>query len=306
MCVECNDNLFLITRATDTLGVNKVLELFVKKNLEILNDEWESSAEEAIAEANKEYNKHSDKEKAIAAALLALSLRLKKIIPKKKQKELYTLAESIFIAVKTKAAKKYKTDLVLTKLDKAFIKQIGSEGPYWIGNFYDTHISARIAEIGKRLVLKEGLEIAEAGKLFGEIITQELALNGGKEYLKIIPGRFSGNVENYNQIVTGAVAQRARTFGELSAIHGAGYERFRYRAVGDKRTCERCLELDGEEYSVQIGINKMEAVAYADSPEELKAILPWYNHVDEIRELSKNEVPMPPIHGRCRCWIEAV
>ncbi len=98
-------------------------------------------------------------------------------------------------------------------------------------------------------------------------------------------------------------------------------ETYIWRAVGDERTCSRCLYLDGLEFSVPRMMSRVR-LAIEKSPADIERISPWPSH-DRARDdfyirtsagreymrgkptswLEDNGIGIAPLHASCRCTI---
>ena len=304
MCDFCGHDIienWLALRAPE----DKIIEDFLSKQIEILNEEWERTANEALENALEEFNKRNDPEDGIEEFLTILFLAFQAVVSPSRFSEYQTTIEGLYDYFKTRSSLEFKTQIIFGEIDRKLVQQFAKDGPFWIDNFYNTFLSERISTISRNLLDKGFTKQQIAERLRG-VISKELALAGGTNYAKAVPKKFAGHVNAYNEIVTSAAVQRIRSFTDIINIYNAGYQTFVYTAVLDKRTCARCVALDGSTYSVRLAYQKVEQVAYAESPAEFKEITPWYNTVSEVQNLSSNDVPIPPIHGRCRCLIRIV
>lgn len=300
-CGNPYDDHEIIFRAPE----DKIIEDFLQEEINILNDEWERSSQEALDKALGEFKKQRDPKDGIEEFLTFLLLGLSTVVSPSKQEEYLIVISGLYEYFKTRSALEFKSSITFKEIDKQLVRAFANDGPYWINNFYNKFLSERISIVSRDL-LNRGLNKQQIATELEKIISKELSLRDGTRYAQNIPKKFAGHVEAYNEIITSTSVQRIRSFTDIITIYNAGYQQFIYTAILDKRTCARCVQLDGSVWSVPIAYNKVEAVAYADSPEEFTSVMPWYNTVAEVQNLTSNQVPIPPIHGRCRCLVRVL
>jgi hypothetical protein len=93
---------------------------------------------------------------------------------------------------------------------------------------------------------------------------------------------------------------RTRNIGKLYRAKKLGVTKYRFRNPDDHRTSPICEKLNGHTYEVAAAESVVSDILGASSLDDLKAVQPFWKSPDE------NRVPMPPIHWRCRSWIEMV
>lgn len=303
----------ILERAITEKGYKKVVSNFVESYNKTLEEAWAKESDRAIEEAVKEVvNKKKNKtdKAALAAMLVVLADRLKKIINKVGDKKTKALIDGLYKTGKQFTASQLKTKVKITKLDKDVIKSLGKDGPYWIDNFYSTHLSERIEDLGKRTIVDAGIGRVKAGRVMEGVLRNEFALANGIALESAVPAQFAGDVGNYTRIVTATVAQRDRVYSGVSAISDAGFKEFEFVAVMDERTSEICQEMNGRRFSIETGISILENVAKAETPEDFKDVAPWPKNVDEVRKiagkgsfdqqnknLAEGGIVLPPLHG---------
>jgi SPP1 gp7 family putative phage head morphogenesis protein len=174
---------------------------------------------------------------------------------------------------------------------------------FWIGKVFPSHLRESF-----KVTIVKGLEEGLGRK---EIAKRLRALTFGTPQ---VPGK----IELYNRVASASV-NRARNWGSLFSLEEAGIQTYIWRAVGDERTCSRCLYLDGLEFSVGKMMNRVR-MALKGSPEDIEWISPWPTH-DLARDdyyirtplgreylrgkstswLEDHGVGLPPAHASCRC-----
>jgi hypothetical protein len=301
----------IVERAITEKGYKEVVSNFVDKYEEVLEDAWVKESDKAIEDAVKEIRKAKTDKTALAAMLVVLADKLKNITNAKDDKKLFALIDGLYKTGKIFESGKLKKKVGVTNLDKSVVKSLKRDGPYWIGNFYNSHLSDRIAEIGKKTIVDAGIGRVKAGKIMEGVLRKEFSLFGGKAPIEsVIPAPFAGKVGDYTRIMTATVAQRDRVYSGISAISDAGFKTFEFIAVMDERTSEICQEMNGRTFTVESGISILENVAKAETPEDFKDVAPWPKNVEEIRKiagkgsfesqnrnLEKSGIMLPPLHG---------
>jgi SPP1 gp7 family putative phage head morphogenesis protein len=173
---------------------------------------------------------------------------------------------------------------------------------FWIGKVFPSHMRESFRETITQ-GLKDGLGRKEIAKRLRE-------LTFGKH----------GKIELYNRVASASI-NRARNWGSLFSMEEAEIDTYIWRAVGDERTCSRCLYLDGLEFSVPRMMGRVR-MALEKSPSDIEWISPWPTH-DLARDdyyirtsmgreymrgkptswLEDRGVGIPPNHPSCRCQI---
>lgn len=171
---------------------------------------------------------------------------------------------------------------------------------FWIGKVFPSHMRESFKE-----TITQGINDGLGRK---DIAKRLRALTFGKH----------GKIELYNRVASASV-NRARNWGSLFSMEEAEIETYIWRAVGDERTCSRCLYLDGLEFSVPRMMGRVR-MALEKSPEDIEWISPWPTH-DLARDdyyirtsmgreymrgkptswLEDRGVGIPPAHSHCRC-----
>jgi hypothetical protein len=324
MCNVCAN--ILLERAEKKKGPKAVFADMLREHNRVLADAWIRESDNASDQAIEQFLKKSGTdedpklEAGYKAFLAALTKNLAKVTNQAEKKKIQTLVDGLYKVVKQAEVKKLKTDLVSTQLDKGITRTLGGEGPFWIGDFYKTHMSERISEVGRAVLVDGGFGREAAGRTMRDILTEEFRLRGGPStYESTIPARFAGNVDNYSRIVSANVGQRARVYSAVSGFRDAGITVYEFVAVMDDRTSEVCQEMNGRRFATGQAVAIMEAAIAADSPEAFIESHPWPKNADQVRSiagtgsaaqqsanLANNNIAIPPLHGFCRSAIVAV
>jgi hypothetical protein len=128
----------------------------------------------------------------------------------------------------------------------------------------------------------------------------------------------------YWEVTANALANRARTITQLNTFAEAGVARVRFVAVMDGVTCETCEFMNGREASVGALQGIQKKTEDLVDPEDILGAQPWLAHdtkgiyykrggqrydvADDVstEELVAEGLFLTPIHGRCRCKLEAI
>lgn len=187
----------------------------------------------------------------------------------------------------------------LARADRAAISALSGQQTWWIGEFWSRHLSTRILETVRREALVAGLGREQVGRILRGAVSGEFPLAR-------VPNTFRGSPEAYFRQLAGDVRSRGSNFGFVTSYREAGIERYRIEATVDERTTEICLEMNGRTFLVSEGVELMERLVGADSPEDVKSIAGWRT-VEEIREMKASNVnlasaglALPPYHANCR------
>lgn len=93
---------------------------------------------------------------------------------------------------------------------------------------------------------------------------------------------------------------RTRNIGKFYRGKSLGVKNYRFRNPNDHRTSTICSKLHGKVYSMADAESVVTDVLGASSLDDLKRLQPFWKNPNEDR------VPVPPIHWKCRSWIEMV
>lgn len=222
----------------------------------------------------------------------------------------------IYQVTKGKLSNKLKLAATLTLQDTQTINVLAKDHLFWVGNSYNAALRKNLNNTVANEVIAKGLGKKEAGKKLRDIVEKKMGLvapvNGGE---RAVDAYFAG--------LGRVIANRAQNFSRLATFQIAGFTRYRIIAIMDQRTSAICREMDGRVFTVDQGVQSMEAQLGAKNPSQVKSIAPWMSAAD-VRRLLKdagqsptakvNEgsaktladagVALPPYHGHCRTWIE--
>jgi hypothetical protein len=146
---------------------------------------------------------------------------------------------------------------------------------------------------------------------------------------------------DYWEVVSTVFANRARTFSQVNAYDEAGIERYRWEAVLDEVSCDRCRFMHGRTFTVGGALERFRKVERLRDPEGIRNVQPFLQvgsddegrrvlffergdrrrAVAEVTDSAEGErddvgryaraldsqrleaagIGQPPAHGRCRC-----
>lgn len=234
---------------------------FERRMSDAVGKAWKKTANVALTSSLKKLLKTKKfTAKTIKAFLARIGVALKSPLTPAQVEILGSRLESIYKIGKKLAAKEAKFSFSFRAKDLRAIKAINRQQVFWVGDFYSTHLSERIAAVTDEILLQRGLGQKEAGKELHKVLRQEFGITkGGKTNTALqVPARYAGNPEHYFRQVASTVAHRARTFGKINAFSEAGITRYRLLNPMDSRTGRVCfgagalvLLADGSQIPIQ-------------------------------------------------------
>lgn len=179
---------------------------------------------------------------------------------------------------------------------------------FWIGEYWSKHLSARIQATVTREALQGGLGRADVGRIMRGMVSGEFP--GVR-----VPGTFQGNPEVYFRGLSGTVRTYGSTFGALTSIQEAEFERYTFEAVLDQRTSPICQFMHGRSFTVRSAVNLRARMLDRADPDQFKDVAGWKT-VEQAQQiagegstesqstaLSAAGLQMPPLHPHCRSLI---
>jgi len=280
---------------------------------------WKTAADDAIDSSIKSALDRAGDAPPSALRLLLqkLAARLKKPLTADQIKEVKKRLTKIHQKAKRISSKAARVKFSFSQRDKLAIEAIKKHQVFWIGDFYNAHLSERIRAVSEELVLNRGLGSREAGRALREALRREFGIvAGGRTGIApSIPARFAGNPNLYFRGVAATSAHQSRTFGSIEAFSEAKIISYQLINPGDDRTGQICKVLNGQVYSVQVGVTHMNRVLSAKDPRAIREkIAPWRSG-QELRaavgrsptgssgaasKLAAKGAILPPFHPLCR------
>lgn len=195
--------------------------------------------------------------------------------------------------------------------DEAAIEALEDHQLFWIEDFYDENISDSISTVTKQTMIEAGRDRKTAGKLMSERI---------KDTLKHVrtPTGWHGSSEQYFEGLVANAATTARTHGQVRSFYDAGVTRYELTNPMDRRTSPQCAHLNGKIFTVENGLEVMEAELEAKTPEAIKKSHPWLSMkklkeispkagkvgFEDTQKLASAGFSLPPFHFRCRTTVD--
>ena len=177
-------------------------------------------------------------------------------------------------------------------IDTDAVKWLGKNDMYWIGGYYDKHLSKNIAET-IALGMEDGLGRADIGKQL-------------KDFFKDYPG-IGVKPDTYWRGLAANGMNRSRTFGNLRGYDEVGIKYLEVLAVMDERTSPICLNMNGRIIPTANAVGQMKSIMLAENPEDIKRDQPWLK-VSDLEGKSTRAVMAkggiaPPYHFNCRTTL---
>jgi SPP1 gp7 family putative phage head morphogenesis protein len=205
-------------------------------------------------------------------------------------KDILKLTETIAVAVP--GVKGAKVDLSM--VDQSTLEWLAKDANYWYTTGDDVLYTGYGDKISK--IISASTEIG-----YGRMEVAELLKKAFPEVLD------SGY--RYFDVVSSAGMVRSSSCGAVRQFEEAGIHEYEWFAMGDDRMCPTCGALNGKIFQVQNAASKVNSMMMATSPDAVKEIMPWksFSAIDGLdsEELEAIGVSMPPVHGRCRCVLNA-
>jgi ribosomal protein L22 len=319
MCVA--QHRVILLRALEDEGEREVVAMLAREVQKTTRKAWTREANVSINAAVRALGGAGTLREGLLNMNRILLDGLSAVFTKREIRRISASMEGMYIGFKKVSADQQNVKLQFRLVDRNAVKALSREQPFWIGDFYSTHMSDRIRDISRKAIVQKGLGRKEAAKVMSRVLRKELSWAGGPAKLRgidVIPARFAGNVGGYSEILVANAANRGRNMAFLSSFRDAGIERFRWNSVMDERTSEVCAFLDGREFAVETGMALMDEVSAAETPVDVKEITPWQTEMSvkaaagkgttsaQNARLAAAGVMVPPAHGRCRSVVEAV
>lgn len=184
--------------------------------------------------------------------------------------------------------------------DEKAIQQLIDGQLHWIGEYYDTQLAQEIDIVIRENMLEVGLGRADAGKLLEAALQAKLGVDG-----ITVPAKWVGTTARYFELLASNAVTNGRVRGSLRQMIEVGITVYEIVAVGDERTCKRCRHMDGRTMTVTRAQSKLDAIASAETPEDVKRAHPWANKLEDMKG-REGDFAFPPFHGTCRCTVDIV
>lgn len=158
--------------------------------------------------------------------------------------------------------------------DPKAVEWLRNDTMFWIRENYDRQLGSTLADLSRKVGLEQGLGRRELGRAL----------------LTAYDRRFKSHAY-YWEVVGSAAVSRGRHAGQVLTYSELGVETWTWNAAMDERTCEVCMRLDGQVFSVAQSVSRLDSLMSAKNPEAAKEQAPWINW-DPKREWTDNGRPV--------------
>lgn len=308
---ELNDTLCVILKVDltrpRTVATEESLSTFTTKA-------WKKAANAAVASS---IGAVGTTKRQVATFLRKLGIKLSSTITADQAKVIRAKLDKIYKSAKRVTSKAAKTKFSFTQRDARALKTITKHQVFWIDDFYSAHLSTRIRAVSEEIMLQRGLSNREAGKLLGSTLRREFGIipGGTTPFAPGVPARFAGNPDLYFRGVASTAGHQSRTFASIEAMSEAEIVSYQLINPGDERTGQICQVMNGQVFTVQVGVKHMERQLAADNPKAIRdEIAPWHSgkvlaetvgksqrgSSDAAAKLAAAGAILPPFHPLCR------
>ena len=192
-------------------------------------------------------------------------------------------------------------DVLLTAPDARAQAWLTEHHNFWIGDAYETRVSAGIADIVRDKVIGQGMDPLTAGRAMAEVMGAEFS-----------------RTENYWRLVAQNASNNSVNFGRVGSFEQAGVKSFRVVNPKDTDTSEVCNYMHGVVYVTAAATQQRDGMMAAKTPEAVKLVHKWTT-VKELRRvggsvggasadsaaLARAGIVLPGYHGFCRTLVVA-
>lgn len=293
-----------------------------KKMADSLIRSWRSASSAALNLAMQPLLAADYTLASINAFVTRMGVKLAKPLTKAQVDILKGRLKSIYSQAKKFTAKQVKVGFTFNLVDTRAVSAINRQQVFWVGDFYSAKLSERIRAVSEDVLLKQGLSQREAGKLLHKVIKQEFGVTKGgpTKFAPTVPARYAGKPQLYFNGVAATSAHQAQTFGTLNAMREAEVSSYRLLNPMDERTGRVCQLMNGQTFTVSSGVEKMNSILAAKTPDEVRESAPWLNSTslqgvlgdaakgskDATDRLTEAGVQLPPFHMLCRTEVVVI
>lgn len=315
MCTACTDLaglsdeqlVRLASEVDETLCIIFKIDLIRPRTLAIeeslsnaTTKAWKTAANRALNAALEPLLTAKDRPSTppglVRAFLKKIAAKLKKPLTAEQIKVIRAKIDQIYKKAKRISAKAVNVKIKFALRDKNAINAIRKQQVFWVGDFYSEHLSRRIQAVAEEIMLNQGLSSREGGKALREVLRREFGIvAGGRTGIApTVPARFAGNPGLYFRGVSATSAHQARTFGSITAFSEARIVSYQIINPGDERTGQICQVMNGQVFSVQVGVKHMDRMLAAKSPADVRdRIAPWRS-ADALKQIVGNAATGSP------------
>jgi len=265
-----------------------------KEMLELLLVEWGNGSKDAVKKAtallNAKAGELTKREMTTLLKVIPKSLAAKFVAPV--SENLPKIMTGGYRRAKKSLLKGSKAKMLWAEIDDEATAWLYDHHMYWIGNYYDKHVSEYLSN-----AVAEGL----AEGLGREAIGNKLA-----DFFDDYPGVRNKPLTYWRGFAANGM-NRSRNFGLIQGYTDVGVKQLEVLAILDERTSAICRELNGRIIPVSRAAGQRDALMAAEDPEDVKTIAPWIPVEDvtgkSTRYIMDQGVIMPPYHFHCRTTV---
>lgn len=189
-------------------------------------------------------------------------------------------------------ASAHALDVVWEQIDQQATAWLADHHMYWVGNYYDKHLSKALATH-----VADGVKAGLGRTAIGEEL---------KTFFTDYPGVQNKPLSYWRGFAANGM-NRTRQFGLIQSWQDVGVTQLEILAVMDERTSDICRELNGNTIPVARSAAQRDQLMAAEDPEDVKTIAPWPK-LGDIQNVGMNNimsqgVVTPPYHFNCRTTL---
>lgn len=267
---------------------------FENAMVELLLTEWGGATKSAVKEAIKKLNAGTGEMTAgdVNRILKLIDNGITARMTTSATAKLFELIKGAYSRGKRDVFKKFKKKVVFNQIDTDVISWLSDHHVYWIGNYYNKHVSEGVASVVQDAMSK-GLGRKQTGAKLKEFF-----------------GKYSGvrhKPDHYWRGLAANAMSRSRNFGLVQSYVDLNVSELKVVSVMDERTSPICRKMNGTVIPVSKAIEQRDLMMAAEDPEDVKTIAPWPS-VKTLEGLTDAQiiasgVCLPPYHFRCRTTV---
>jgi len=203
---------------------------------------------------------------------------------------------------------KQKISINFDSFDKEIISVIKKQSSSLIKNFYDSIMTKtkKIIRIVKEILMNP----KETKKNTADFLKQKIE----NELSSVSFPNFEGLTSN--------IMTTVRAYGQLKSFKDENIVEYEISNPMDSKTCKVCSHMSGKVFTVQTGIEQLNAELNAKNDEDIKRIHPWLT-ISNLQTISSTSgyvkgakgivdsivlatagLSLPTYHDKCRCTVD--
>lgn len=188
--------------------------------------------------------------------------------------------------------------------DKHAIAALQKQEMLWIGEHYGENVSGAIKE-AVNVKLIEGLGREAAGALVRSVVEEKL--KG-----VFAPSGWRGTDTDYFEGLAANAVTNARVQGQMESFARVKVTTYEIVNPLDSRTTPFCEDINGTTFSVRDGMDQLDRLRAAKTPDEVRAAHPWMSlkaakgirGKGGTKAMAQSGLALPPYHFRCRSTVD--